>query len=454
MSTANWTLEKNYSGSRVSIASLNVTALVVAKRSLAVSEMTINIAKQSMYDANLYAYNDVVTLWRNEVRWFEGLVTTMPKTGSAQDESHRYVVSDNWNRLQRIIYQQPFVLKSTDFTTLIGSASSHVTLGQDEWGNRIGTTVQIEKICNFGGVPVAPGLPTLNNSFLQDGRDMTCADAVRRMIALTPDCVSWFDYNAGTYPLLVLRLWAGCSAVDLDLNDKNLIESISDITPRWDLKINGVVFTFLTTEMDTDGVPWVRENRQTAGATTGYDVVFATVDLSNQSSDTPEVPPVGLATAYYNSRSTLGWQGTIILAEEDVSGRVQIGNRVNLLNGDTDWATMGAVVQTTTEDIFTGRTEVVVGPPEHLGPQDFISIMSAFQKKAPPSDFGNKQHNGTEGVPVGDGGVGGDPSVDEGSRAGNGRGGAPGGGGGGGGSDSITHCQSGSQVTTQVPRYV
>lgn len=88
-----------------------------------------------------------------------------------------------------------------------------------------------------------------------------------------------------------------------------------------------------------------------------------------------EPVPSGLAAALYAALSVLHYEGSVSLVEEECSGRVGVGNKLNLTGGMSAWASMNALVQTITEDFESGRTTIQFGPPAHLGIPDFIELL-------------------------------------------------------------------------------
>ena len=93
--------------------------------------------------------------------------------------------------------------------------------------------------------------------------------------------------------------------------------------------------------------------------------------------DAAEEVPAGLAAALYEALSFQHWQGEVGFVEAEVSGLCHPGNTLRLTGGLAAWATMDAMVQQVIEDIDTGSTRIVFGPPEHLGPQDLIAQLRA-----------------------------------------------------------------------------
>lgn len=395
------------------LESLNVVGLTITRRNLATSEMRIVCEVSSIYAEPIMSYGIAVRLYRNGVCWFAGTVTDTPASGDAGNERQEYVISDSWWKLERVIYQQPYVFRSEDFTKFLGGYSSHVVLGNDAWGNKLTASQVISAITTFAGVASSTIVAAPTSPVLIEARDISCAEAIKRVLSMTPDCVGYMDYSSGAGILRVTRR-ASLAAVSYALNnsDQNKkLTGIASLTPRNDLLVAGVVIVFLTTETDSDGATWLQETRQTAGTTSGEGVVFATIDLSAQGTEQPETPPAGLAAAFYASSNVLQWQGSLALKELECSRAIYLGSYVNLTGGRAAWASMNAVVQSTTEDIANGLTNIELGPPEHLGLEDFVDLMSAFRQLPAPSPYPSNQNNGTEGVPIVDGGVGPDPDL-------------------------------------------
>ncbi len=97
---------------------------------------------------------------------------------------------------------------------------------------------------------------------------------------------------------------------------------------------------------------------------------------------TPADPvPVGLAQALYEALSVVHFQGRFGLLENECSMNARVGTVLNLSGGLPEWATMRAVVQQVGFDIDSGRTSITFGPPEHLSPQDHITLLNVNRRR-------------------------------------------------------------------------
>lgn len=421
--------------------------------------------------------DDVVKLWRDDggtpVCWFVGKVRQRPWSGSARESRQHYIARNAWHSFTRIVYQQQYVIPNEDNTALLGSWSPRVVLGQNQFGLPMTANAQIAQIAAFAnavgaGLLTLGTLPTWAIPPRETVNNITCAEAIRRLLAYAPDAVGRFTYDGGGTVLTILQR-SGLDAVSIDLSsDTHRIEGLDSLDEMADLKPRGVVLIFQTSETVGDDTV-LRESRDTAGATTGEAIVFATIGLSPG-----EAVPTGLATQYYSALSTMHWSGSLRLHERDCSGLLRPGKKLNLTNGRTAWATMDAVVQSTTEDLFSGVTTVELGASERLGLSEFADTMRRFRERLPGGTFPETRHNGTEGTsgqvsgsdpsPGGDlgsdsdsgGAEGGDPDPPGGTQSPNGNGGAPGGALGGAGfgggftKQTLTLCEGGEITVLTV----
>ncbi len=452
-----WTLSAG-GGTAYTLEQWKIDRLTRTRRSLAISEVVFSMAyagTTGIYATLPFSNGVAIVIYRDAgagpVVWFLGTITSAKAYGSRGGERFHFTVSDAWWNLERIIYQQKFTYKSgTPPATLSMGFTGKVVLGKDEWGNIITQTAQITKICNFAGVFASISIPsTLPVGYYLEAKDISCAEAIRRMLGITPDCVGWVSYATGS-PILNIQRRAFLTPAVLALASTNQVEVI-ELEPRNDLLVAGVQFIYLTTGFDISGNVWMQRTVDGIGFAAGQGVIVATIELSAQSTINPEPIPTGLAAHYYSSRSVLQWQGTVSVKEQECSDPAPLGCGLYVTGGNGSWAAMNAMIQSVKEDIFAGTTEVEVGPAGHLGETDFLSLMQFFQKKKEPSDLPEKQDNGQAGVPVDDGGDGPDPDHPLGPA--NPDGGKPSRSGGAGGtyqSVPITHCVAGVEQTDNV----
>jgi hypothetical protein len=83
-----------------------------------------------------------------------------------------------------------------------------------------------------------------------------------------------------------------------------------------------------------------------------------------------------LAQALYNAVSVLQYDGELTLQEQEVSGSLSVGDLFNLTGGNlAAWTTMNGMVQSITEDLDNGTTQVEFGPPKHLSAGELVDLL-------------------------------------------------------------------------------
>jgi hypothetical protein len=96
--------------------------------------------------------------------------------------------------------------------------------------------------------------------------------------------------------------------------------------------------------------------------------------VTDNSYTEPEAIPSGLAASVLAAIDTLPWDGRFELVEQECTGLARVGKVVNLTGSLTAWATMAALVQRVKFMLDAGRTEITVGPPRQIGPDDLVEI--------------------------------------------------------------------------------
>jgi len=96
-----------------------------------------------------------------------------------------------------------------------------------------------------------------------------------------------------------------------------------------------------------------------------------------------ESVPTGVAAAVYAAWNQLQYDGNMSLTEDEVSGNIIPGRKLNITGGRASWASMAALVQQITENVDTGQTAITIGPARHLGPDDLVTLLRASRTRRP-----------------------------------------------------------------------
>jgi len=83
-------------------------------------------------------------------------------------------------------------------------------------------------------------------------------------------------------------------------------------------------------------------------------------------------PPAGFAAGMQESQGWTPYAGTLAIEEEEAGGTRYRGCKVNLTGALPEYATMGALVESETLDLDTGRTTLGLGAPARLDYRTFV----------------------------------------------------------------------------------
>jgi hypothetical protein len=167
-------------------------------------------------------------------------------------------------------------------------------------------------------------------------------------------------------------------------------ELLAGAIPPWQSGISACP-TKVTIVLRWTGTTW---NENLAGLFSGASKELTlTVDLTGTDAETTtyqtsassggESAPVGLAQSYYDALSTEAPAGSISWVADEVDRSIVPGKRLTLTGA---FPLTGAIIQSVTADIFSGRTTVNYGPINRgLTPEDFIGLLRGGERAVKPS---------------------------------------------------------------------
>lgn len=194
--------------------------------------------------------------WSDGKPWFTGRVIQVPRQGNPKGESMAYKLAGPWWYLENLVFEQPYNFfkgftvpnDPTSPPILVpDGTSSHLFLGLNintvPW-SYLSTGQQIVEILQWvlkqftdtgGTVPFQIGTVTpAVQPPIDEVKDITCAEAVRKMLRWSPDAVTWFDYTT-TPPTFHCGRRADLAVLGLDINAGVLINSVR-VNARYDLQ--------------------------------------------------------------------------------------------------------------------------------------------------------------------------------------------------------------------------
>ncbi len=194
--------------------------------------------------ANGISIGDILEIFQNNIRKFFGRVTKLTIKGSGEFSQIEMLAKNSWNDLEECVYQQNWAQRRMNGSELIleNVLRSKVVLGQNESGNKIDIPTQIVDILNFAkscGANFEIGNINVASEMLFDeARDITCAEAITRVLKWLPNTCIYFDYSSQDLPTINIIARDKLENVQTQIYSGSVKNF--EITPRPDLCLNGV----------------------------------------------------------------------------------------------------------------------------------------------------------------------------------------------------------------------
>ncbi|MDR1414141.1 MAG: hypothetical protein LBI56_04400 [Puniceicoccales bacterium] len=252
----NWTLE--YGELVAPIAYFGISDIKRSRKNLLTDRVTFRVAGNSLLSSPAFAANSSLRIFCDGSKWFDGIVTQTPLHCSSKEEAYEYEVSGVWWYLENLVYQQAW-RESADYDdpspTLHNVYKSRIILGQDVDGTLLTIGEQIANVIDYaiacganltlGDVNIPVNIP------LDECRDLSCADVIRRLLRWVPDTICHIDYGE-SIPKISFSRRSQMPSISL-----NIMEDVSEFSlqPRYDLQIPAVVLKFETTS-SVNGKSW------------------------------------------------------------------------------------------------------------------------------------------------------------------------------------------------------
>lgn len=222
-------------------------------------KFVFSIPSRAITEDFVFAAESTIKIFRNKVKWFEGVITQTPLFGSFLREDHKYEVSGSWWYLENLIYQQAWkepIDTSDPESQLKNIFRGHVILGQDLSGEKIPIGEQITDIINYarscganinlGKIDIPVYIP------FDECKDLSCADAIRRLLRWVPDTIYYIDYSTEV-PTIFFKRRMQLTSQTINIFDGTTKDF--SLQPRHDLRVPAVVLKFETTN-NTNNKTW------------------------------------------------------------------------------------------------------------------------------------------------------------------------------------------------------
>jgi hypothetical protein len=279
-----WTIK--YNGEEKTLAEWgvkNVRRVVVSQD---IDTVTFDQPHATALDDPLFEEEQIVEIFRDEVRWFYGRAEDAAPYRSGGEGGLRYTISGPWWWLANSGFRQSWKYRPDLTQSVLEEVFiPYCLLGTKVDGTQQTIASQITEAINYlitQGAPLAfdgQGLPEIFPP-IKDVWNAPVAEVIQKMIEWTPDIVCWFDYTTEPYPTLRMRRRADQGAVELDLG-KPFIVPDWEIKGRGDLKVPGVIIYYIRTDSTNGSVYTVISEDKFPAETTGREpkALLAAINL-------------------------------------------------------------------------------------------------------------------------------------------------------------------------------
>ncbi len=203
------------------------------------------------YDADpLFDYGTIYGIAKDGNLVFSGACTSVPRQGTGKAEGIAYEFKGGWYFLEKAMFKQTWKIGPDNESGL----KSRVILNRGDDAARITCDAQLSAILSCAisaGAPIAIGTISVSGTQMPGDEqvDLTCAEAINRILAWFPDTNVFFDYSV--YPAVVHMVRrAGLPSVSIAT--ANLADEVT-ISPRYDALVPGVQIIYEIVSTSGDG---------------------------------------------------------------------------------------------------------------------------------------------------------------------------------------------------------
>lgn len=233
--------------------------------------------------------NSLLTILYHDKPWFQGMITKIEKSLNASSAAYTCQVEGPWWHLEHLVFQQAWLQNTTpqaQEATLESIYKGRLILGQGIHGQALSVQDQIQEILHYAinaGAPFQIGNLALGFSLpFDEVKDISCAEAIQRILRWSPDTVAWFDYTTEPLPSLNLSPRGAMSTISVPYTQ---LQSL-DISPRHDLQVPSVVLKYEKThKSDNDSWTTTEVDAHPDGSSgQEFNAMVLTIDLAGSRS--------------------------------------------------------------------------------------------------------------------------------------------------------------------------
>lgn len=220
------------------IKSINAISCSLKRKNLSADELAIEVLENSPIAQSVY--DSKIELWQNNRRTFAGRISKILNSNMHDKQSVKIIAKNAFNELSQIIFQQPINYNGVIDTTQ--RYRSKVILGATSNGTKKSIENTAKEILTYAiskGADFQIGKIDIDNDLLFDECiDITCADALCKILRWAPGCAVFFDYSVNGSPAINIQKRSSLKDVEIDTTAGNVKQYSAN--RRDDLVINAV----------------------------------------------------------------------------------------------------------------------------------------------------------------------------------------------------------------------
>ncbi len=226
-------------------AELGIVSAKISRKCSANDELSLVFSSDC--DTSSLLIGDTIEVFSGDIRKFYGHIERLPISLAGKAKVSTLTARNAWAEMDEIVYQQPWTrLKNGVETTVY---RSKVLLGpneEEEGEEHITVGDQLRDIVNYAiscGAKFILGEIDIDSKMLSDeAQDLSCSQAILRVLKWSPNAVAFFDYSKSGLPVLNILKRTSINRESIELSSESIL-NIS-ITSRPDLVLDGVAVKY------------------------------------------------------------------------------------------------------------------------------------------------------------------------------------------------------------------
>lgn len=244
-----------HNGTDIPLENLSLSEAVIIRKKSASDEFRAKFADPD--GANSFSPGETIEIYADGTRKFRGSIVRLDTSLGGDDDSASMTAKGPWFDLESIVYQQTWkaARKSESGAVLLEDCvRSKIVLGQDSQSRKINASAQLYDIFNYaiskgaefsiGNIVADADIP------LDEAKDLSCAEAVSRILKWMPDTGVYFDYSSDGFPTLSVLPRGSLATKTVDISSGN-VKSVK-VGPRPDLRVSSVSIKYESEHSDGD----------------------------------------------------------------------------------------------------------------------------------------------------------------------------------------------------------